>query len=320
MSTDSATYTSDMAPRPTISLPAEIRNQIHECVAANILANGNVLAYSGYLIASKQTWHEATSYFLPELIAELAQVKDAWYKATGTELKIREPCTLGEVAYINVGLPKSYFVRYEFVYDNIETQRAEPLISNRPSSRSHPSTPPLKGLLGIHCSTLKFYLYDDPAFLRLDPSTARVARYWMEMHIGLFCKELQRVAAERRDTGLLNKVTPDQPGRLSANRLVFEWDVLYDVPRRQRAFQSKMVGIFTSSIGDSYTWWRHQLRTNGTFSDITGVHVPEETLVDLAVLNRKRTTGIVLDKIKSRGEADPITGSYINIVYSKDVC
>jgi hypothetical protein len=332
MSTNSATYTSDIAPRPTISLPAELRNQIHEYVAANILANSSISAYSGYLLASKQTWHESAPYLYQGLNEELARVNNAWYKATGTDLNFRQPSTLGEAACITVGLPKSYFFRINEAVTYSIRPLNEPLITNRGSFGFYPRTPPLEGLLGIHCSTLKFYLYDDPAFLSLDPCTARIARFWMEMYIRLFCQELHmvaaerqnteflKVAAERQNTEFLNKGTPDQPGRLVANRLVFEWGVLYDNPRRQRAFERKMVGLFRYSIGDSRAWWRHQLRTDGTFSDMTGVPMPEEKLVDSAVLNRKPTTGIVLDKIESRGEADPITGGYTNTVYSKDVC
>jgi hypothetical protein len=318
----STSLTTNAALSSTIELPAEIRNHIHGYMATS----GELTAYSGYLLASKETYREVSSIFLAKLNETLVTVESnwqEWQENASTKLLIDKPKTLAEAKTISVGLPKSYLIGHDYHLRPVLLDQPNRLLLSPPDHL--PS--PLNALLRVECSTLKLYLYEDPDFTRenFEIALARDASYWLNSRLRKLCFELEVLANTRGPfmgmwgTTAKHVKAPNEPGLLKANTLIFEWGVLSNSPDAQNRYEQSFVGEFLVQER-CQRWWRYQLyRADQVFDDTVGVvQCWPGDLVDSGVENRTPTIGIVLDKIERREERNPLTHLFAKFFYAKN--
>lgn len=332
---------SNEAPNSALSLPAELRIQIHKYLNVDVATNGGMYQYKGYMLSSKQTYREVSSIILENLNKTLVAVENGYQEHTGAILQIDKPTTLHEAKHITVGLPKSLICKKIFAME------LQPYDQN-----------PLLPLFDIHCSSLVFHLYDDPAWLSLAQSEAFAQHssvQTMVFKISLICRWISELASTRKNVsnpvyqdGLIwptinwDPTTPDDHGLVNASTLVFEWGSLMGPQDWQVQQERFFIGSCFPEAKRSDSWWRHMIyRANGTTHDISGANHPER-FIEPVKEGRVPTIGIVLDKIESRDIIDRVdspyrpspadaarldlglpqirtTARFRNVVYSKDV-
>ncbi|KAF2448743.1 hypothetical protein P171DRAFT_441067 [Karstenula rhodostoma CBS 690.94] len=262
---------SNDAPLSAISLPAELRNQIHEYLAADVAANGVLHQYSGYMLCSKQTYQEVSSIILENLNNTLAAVENGYYKQIDAILKIDKPTNIP--------------------YDQT----------------------PFGPLLDIHCSSLVFYLYDDPAWASLSEGARNSSYQTLEFNIKWICKWVSSFRLpyaklyNLRATTQVVSTDGRYPKRRSVHRMVnapmlkFEWGLTLGSEEWQAATERIYVQDCCPAILIGGPRWRYQIyRSDGTTTDIKGVVRPER-LIEPVMPGRVPTIGIVLNRIESQG-------------------